>query len=80
MSFSLEALALIEGNIFINRAKRPCKEPKYFATVEGVKVRYCQYIKSALARSALENGTADQRSYERTKKQVNKSTLWNWAS
>lgn len=67
MSFSLEALALIEGNIFINRAKRPCKEPKYFPTVEGVKARYCQYIKSAPARSALENGTADRRSYERTK-------------
>lgn len=68
MSFSLEALALIEGNIFINRAKRPCKEPKYFPTVEGVKARYCQYIKSAPARSALENGKSDRRSYERTKK------------
>ncbi|WP_338523219.1 hypothetical protein [Erwinia aphidicola] len=44
------------------------ENPNSFRRLRGVKVRYCQYIKSALARSALENGTADQRSYERTKK------------
>jgi pectate lyase len=68
MSFSLEARALVEGNIFINRAKRPCKEPKFFSTVEGVKTSYCHYIGDAPSRSALKNGGSDQQHYDRTKK------------
>lgn len=67
MSFSLEARALVEGNLFINRADRPCKEPPFFPTVEGVRRRYCRYIPTTAARSALENGEADRRLYEKTR-------------
>lgn len=66
MSFSLEARALVEGNIFVNRANRACKEPPFFSTVEGVKRRYCKYIPQTAARSALENGESDRADYEKT--------------
>ena len=66
MSFSLEARALVEGNIFVNRVDRTCREPSFFPTVEGVKRRYCGYIPRTAARSALENGESDRKNYERT--------------
>jgi pectate lyase len=66
MSFSLEAKALVEGNIFVNRSERACKEPPFFPTVEGVNASYCSYIPSAPARSALVNGESDRKSYEAT--------------
>ncbi|OWT60562.1 pectate lyase family protein [Candidimonas nitroreducens] len=66
MSFSLEARALVEGNIFVNRIDRACKEPPFFPTVEGVQRRYCKYIPHTAARSALENGESDRKNYERT--------------
>jgi pectate lyase len=67
MSFSLEARALIEGNIFDNSSNRPCKEPSFFPTVEGVAANYCKNIPDAPAKSALENGASDLRNYEQTK-------------
>lgn len=67
MSFSLEARALVEGNIFVNSSQHPCKEPPHFETVEGVDRNYCSYIAGAPARSALPNGGWDLESYERTK-------------
>ncbi|WON78268.1 polysaccharide lyase family 1 protein [Serratia sp. UGAL515B_01] len=67
MSFSLEARALVEGNIFVNLSQRPCNEPDFFPTVEGVNVSYCNYIASAPARSTLKNGESDQQRYNETK-------------
>lgn len=67
MSFSLEAKALVEGNIFNNNAQRKCVEPEFFPTVEGINVNYCRYIPIAPARSALENGDSDRGAYERRK-------------
>lgn len=67
MSFSLEAKALVEGNIFNNDAQRKCVEPEFFPTVEGINVNYCRYIPIAPARSALENGDSDRGAYERRK-------------
>ncbi len=64
MSFSLEAKALVEGNIFNNDAKRQCVEPEFFPTVEGVKVNYCRYIPTAAKRSALDNGASDEGAYQ----------------
>jgi pectate lyase len=66
MSFSLEAKALVEGNIFVNRSNRPCKEPPFFPTVEGVNASYCGNIPDAPARSALVNGESDHKSYDAT--------------
>jgi pectate lyase len=66
MSFSLQALALVEGNIFSNAADRACVEPKFFPTVEGVNANYCKYIADAPSRSALPNGGADKKNFERT--------------
>ena len=67
MSFSLDAKALVEGNIFNNDAQRKCVEPAFFPTVEGINVNYCRYIPIAPARSALENGDSDRGAYERRK-------------
>ena len=67
MSFSLEAKALVEGNIFNNDAKRQCVEPEFFPTVEGVKVNYCRYIPEAARRSALDNGASDEGAYQNLK-------------
>lgn len=69
MSFSLEARALVEGNIFSNVSQRKCMEPPFFPTVEGVNVNYCSYIESAPRRSALANGESDRRNYEKSKGQ-----------
>lgn len=69
MSFSLEARALVEGNIFNNSTKRQCVEPAFFPTVEGVNVNYCHYIPIASGRSALENGESDRGAYEKLKAQ-----------
>ncbi|QBQ99412.1 pectate lyase family protein [Paraburkholderia pallida] len=66
MSFSLQARALVEGNIFSNVSKRDCVEPKFFPTVEGVNANYCKYIADAPSRSALPNGGSDQKNFERT--------------
>ncbi|MET3524084.1 pectate lyase family protein [Mesorhizobium abyssinicae] len=66
MSFSLEASALIEGNIFANSASRPCREPGSFATKEGPEMNYCKYISSAPANSQLPNGKADEKNYNST--------------
>jgi len=67
MSFSLEAKALVEGNIFKNDAGRPCVEPAFFPTVEGINVNYCRYISIAPGRSALRNGESDRKAYEKLK-------------
>lgn len=69
MSFSLEARALIEGNMFSNVSQRNCTEPKFFPTVEGVNVNYCRYIQDSPKRSALVNGESDRRNYEKSKAQ-----------
>ncbi|MDQ2140639.1 polysaccharide lyase family 1 protein [Alcaligenaceae bacterium B3P038] len=67
MSFSLEAKALVEGNIFSNTTQRDCVEPDRSPTVEGVDVNYCRFIPIASERSALENGESDRRAYETLK-------------
>lgn len=67
MSFSLEAKALVEGNIFNNDSRRKCVEPAFFPTVEGIDVNYCRYIPIAPQRSALGNGESDRKAYERLK-------------
>ncbi|WP_298012743.1 polysaccharide lyase family 1 protein [uncultured Castellaniella sp.] len=67
MSFSLEAKALVEGNIFNNDSRRKCVEPAFFPTVEGINVNYCRYISSAPGRSALGNGESDRGAYEKLK-------------
>ncbi|WP_332610222.1 pectate lyase family protein [Achromobacter sp. ESBL13] len=67
MSFSLEAKALVEGNIFNNTTQRKCVEPEFFPTVEGVNVNYCHYIPIAAKRSALDNGESDRGAYEKLK-------------
>lgn len=69
MSFSLEAKAFVEGNIFNNTAQRKCVEPAFFPTVEGVNVNYCHYIPIAAKRSALDNGESDRGAYEKLKAQ-----------
>ncbi|WP_454672840.1 pectate lyase family protein [Achromobacter pestifer] len=69
MSFSLEAKAFVEGNIFNNDKQRKCVEPEFFPTVEGVNVNYCRYIPIASARSALDNGESDRGAYEKLKGQ-----------
>ncbi|WP_116612183.1 polysaccharide lyase family 1 protein [Paraburkholderia unamae] len=66
MSFSLQARALVEGNIFSNKSERDCVEPTFFPTVEGVKANYCKNIADAPARTALPNGGSDQKNFERT--------------
>jgi pectate lyase len=67
MSFSLEAKALVEGNIFKNDSRRKCVEPEFFPTVEGINVNYCRYISIAPSRSALGNGESDRKAYEKLK-------------
>jgi pectate lyase len=67
MSFSLEARALVEGNIFSNESQRKCTEPAFFPTVERINVNYCRYVETAPERSALANGESDRRNYEKTK-------------
>ncbi|MGB6243198.1 MAG: polysaccharide lyase family 1 protein [Castellaniella sp.] len=67
MSFSLEAKALVEGNIFSNDAQRKCTEPAFFPTVEGIDVNYCRHIPIAPERSALPNGESDRKAYEKRK-------------
>ncbi|HEY9316923.1 pectate lyase [Achromobacter deleyi] len=69
MSFSLEAKAFVEGNIFSNATQRKCVEPEFSPTVEGIKVNYCHYIPIASKRSALENGESDRGAYEKLKAQ-----------
>lgn len=71
MSFSLEAHALVEGNIFDNDSKRLCKEPTFYPTVEGVLANYCKNIPGSARRSALANGASDQRNYDKTKGMYN---------
>jgi pectate lyase len=69
MSFSLQARAFVEGNIFSNMSQRNCVEPKFFPTVEHKDVNYCSYIKDSPQRSALENGESDRKNYEKSKAQ-----------
>jgi len=69
MSFSLEAKALVEGNIFNNDSERKCAQPEFFPTVHGVNVNYCRYISIAPGRSALDNGESDRKAYEKRKVQ-----------
>ncbi|NYT43868.1 polysaccharide lyase family 1 protein [Alcaligenaceae bacterium] len=69
MSFSLEAKALLEGNIFKNHSQRNCTEPAFFPTVHGIDVNYCRYISIAPERSALGNGESDRKAYEQRKSQ-----------
>lgn len=66
MSYSLQARAIVEGNIFRNSSKRACVEPAFFPTVEGVKANYCKNIADAPGRSTLPNGESDRKNYERT--------------
>jgi pectate lyase len=65
MSFSLQARALVEGNIFSNASNRNCVEPTFFPTVEGVKANYCKYIAEAPSRTTLPNGGSDQKNFAR---------------
>jgi len=67
MSFSLQARALVEGNIFSNVSQRDCVEPASTPTVHGIDVNYCDKIPDSPRRSALENGASDRRNYEKTK-------------
>lgn len=76
MSFSLEAKATVEGNIFSNRANRPCTEPPYFDTVEKEKSSYCRSIPAAPARTALVNGESDREHYERTRAKYGYTHDW----
>lgn len=69
MSFSLEARALVEGNIFSNRSRRTCLEPERTPTVHGIDVNYCHKLPDSPNRTALENGASDRRNYEKTKAQ-----------
>ncbi|MEQ4619185.1 MAG: polysaccharide lyase family 1 protein [Corticimicrobacter sp.] len=69
MSFSLEARALVEGNIFSNHAQRACLEPERTPTIHGIDVNYCDKLPDSPNRTALENGAADRRNYERTQAQ-----------
>jgi pectate lyase len=69
MSFSLQARALVEGNMFSNVSQRACTEPKFFPTVEGVNVNYCHYIQGSPQKSALANGESDRKNYEKSKAQ-----------
>ncbi|CAD6554753.1 pectate lyase family protein [Paraburkholderia metrosideri] len=66
MSFSLDAKATVEGNIFSNTSQRSCTEPPYFPTVEGINASYCSYIAKAPARTTLVNGESDRERYEKT--------------
>jgi pectate lyase len=67
MSFSLEARALVEGNIFSNVSQRNCVEPEFFKTTEGVDSNFCREIPGSPKRSALVNGESDRGNYEKTK-------------
>ena len=67
MSFGLEARAWIAGNIFVNRARRPCVEPPFFDTIEHVRENYCAQIARAPATTALANGDADKAAYFQTR-------------
>ena len=69
MSFSLEAKALVEGNIFNNDSQRECTEPEFFPTVHGINVNYCRHIPIASERTALDNGESDRKAYEQRKSQ-----------
>jgi pectate lyase len=69
MSFSLQARAFVEGNMFSNVSQRNCVEPKFFPTVEGKNVNYCDYIQGSPKRSALGNGESDRENYEKSKGQ-----------
>lgn len=71
MSFSLEARATVEGNIFINSASRHCTEPPFFVTKEGQDKNYCRDIAEAPSKAELANGEADDENYLRTKDQFN---------
>ena len=66
MSFSLEAKALVAGNIFVNDPTRSCVEPALFETVEGVTRNYCRRIPVAPERAILPNGAADEGRYKAT--------------
>jgi pectate lyase len=66
MSFSLEARAHVNGNIFVNSAHRPCVEPPLFATIENVSKNYCWGIAAAGSRTALANGEADKEEYRKS--------------
>jgi pectate lyase len=76
MSFSLQARALVEGNMFNNSGQRKCTEPEFFPTTEGVKANYCSYIPGAPKRSALGNGESDRENYERSKAQYGYKEDW----
>jgi len=69
MSFSLEAKALVEGNIFSNESERTCAEPESTPTVHGINVNYCRHITVAPQRTALENGESDRKAYAKRKAQ-----------
>ena len=66
MSFSLEARAHVNGNIFVNSAARPCAEPAQFETIENVSRNYCSIIPTAGSRTALANGEADRAEYQKS--------------
>jgi pectate lyase len=66
MSFSLEARAHVNGNIFVNSAHRPCAEPPQFETIENVSKSYCSGIPTAGSRTALPNGEADRVEYQKS--------------
>ena len=71
MSFSLEARATVEGNMFANRADRVCSHPDAFETVEGIERNFCKNIPKAGASAVLPNGSADRAAYQERAAQFN---------
>lgn len=67
MSFSLEARATVEGNIFANRPDRRCVEPDVFKTTHHIDRNYCGAIPTAASRAILPNGSSDEKAYQASK-------------
>ena len=76
MSFSMEARATVEGNMFLNTSNRPCNEPAAFATIEGKDANYCRGIAVAPTRAILENGSSDKKKYDATNAQFHYTRDW----
>jgi pectate lyase len=62
MAFSLEARALLEGNVFDNISARQCMEPQVYHTIEDVDRNYCHGIPTAGQRSVLND--VDRKMYD----------------
>lgn len=67
MSYSLEARATVEGNVFVNSSTRACTEPEAFQTTHQVERNYCKGILGAPALAVLPNGKSDEDAYNAAK-------------